>query len=95
MLHLLIAEVAGPVNLTAPNPVTNADFTKTLGAVLHRPTLLPVPSFGPKLLVGSELADVLLYESKRVVPRALEAGGYSFRYPTLESALRGLLTAAG
>jgi uncharacterized protein (TIGR01777 family) len=93
MLHLLTTDVAGPVNLTAPNPVTNADFTRTLGAVLHRPTLLPVPSFGPKLLVGSELADVLLYESKRVVPRALEANGYSFRCPTLDSALRGLLTA--
>ncbi len=93
MLHLLTTDVAGPVNLTAPNPVTNADFTKSLGAVLHRPTLLPVPSFGPKLLVGSELADVLLYESKRVLPRALEASGYSFRYPTLDSALRGLLTA--
>jgi uncharacterized protein (TIGR01777 family) len=94
MLHLLASDVAGPVNLTAPNPVTNADFTRTLGAVLHRPTLLPVPSFGPKLLVGSELADVLLYESKRVVPRALEASGYSFRYATLDGALRGLLTAS-
>jgi hypothetical protein len=85
--------VAGPVNLTAPNPVTNADFTTTLGAVLHRPTLLPVPSFGPKLLVGSELADVLLYESKRVVPRVLQGSGYPFRYPTLHAALTGLLTA--
>jgi len=93
MLHLLTTDVAGPVNLTAPSPVTNAEFTKALGAVLHRPTLLPVPSFGPKLLVGSELADVLLYESKRVVPRALEASGYTFRYPTLEAALAGLLTA--
>jgi len=94
MLHLLTAAVAGPVNLTAPNPVTNAEFTKTLGAVLHRPTLLPVPSFGPRLLVGGELADVLLYESKRVVPRVLEATGYTFRYPTLDSALRALLTSS-
>ncbi|HEY1281276.1 MAG TPA: TIGR01777 family oxidoreductase [Acidimicrobiales bacterium] len=93
MLHLLTTDVAGPVNLTAPNPVTNADFTTTLGAVLHRPTLLPVPSFGPKLLVGSELADVLLYESKRVVPRVLQGSGYPFRYPTLHAALTGLLTA--
>ena len=93
ILHLLTTDVAGPVNLTAPNPVTNAEFTKTLGAVVHRPTLLPVPSFGPKLLVGSELADVLLYESKRGVPRALEASGYTFRYPTLDAALAALLTA--
>jgi uncharacterized protein (TIGR01777 family) len=91
MLHLLTAEAAGPVNLTAPNPVTNAEFTETLGAVLHRPTLLPVPSLAPKLLVGSELAEVLLYESKRVVPQVLEASGYTFRYPTLKPALRGLL----
>ena len=92
LLHLLTTDVAGPVNLTAPNPVTNAEFTKTLGGVLRRPTVFPVPSFGPKLLVGSELADVLLYESKRVVPRVLEASGYPFRYPTLDSALRALLT---
>ena len=91
ILHLLTTEGAGPVNLTAPNPVTNAEFTKTLGAVLHRPAVLPVPSFGPKLVVGSELADVLLFESKRVVPRALERNGYTFRYPTLDAALRHLL----
>ena len=58
----------GPVNLTAPTPVTNAEMTKTLGAVLHRPTVLPVPSFGPKLLLGPELAAVLLYEGQRVLP---------------------------
>jgi uncharacterized protein (TIGR01777 family) len=91
MVHLLSADVAGPVNLTAPNPVTNADFTKALGAALHRPTVVPIPSLGPKLFVGSELADVLLFESKRVVPRVLEASGYHFRHPTLDVALRALL----
>jgi uncharacterized protein (TIGR01777 family) len=91
MMHLLTADVAGPVNLTSPHPVTNAEFTKTLGAVLHRPTVLPIPSLGPKLLVGSELAHVLLYESKRVVPRVLEASGFQFRHPTLDGALRALL----
>jgi uncharacterized protein (TIGR01777 family) len=91
IVHLLTADVAGPVNLTSPHPVTNAEFTKTLGAVLHRPTVVPVPSLGPKLLVGSELAEVLLFESKRVVPRVLEASGFRFRYPTLEGALGATL----
>ncbi len=91
LLHLLGAEVAGPVNLTAPNPVTNLEFTKTLGTVLHRPTLIPVPSFAPKLLLGSELADVLLFEGQRVVPRVLEASGYAFHHPDLEGALRSML----
>jgi uncharacterized protein (TIGR01777 family) len=91
ILHLLSADVAGPVNLTAPNPVTNAEFARTLGAVLHRPAVLPIPSIGPKLVVGSELADVLLFESKRIVPRVLETSGYAFRHPTLEGALRAVL----
>jgi uncharacterized protein (TIGR01777 family) len=91
IVHLLTADVAGPVNLTAPNPVTNAEMTKTLGAVLRRPTLLPVPSFGPKLLLGPELAAVLLYEGQRVLPRVLEATGFTFAHPTLEGALRSLL----
>jgi uncharacterized protein (TIGR01777 family) len=90
--HLLTAEVDGPVNLTAPVPVTNADMTKALGAVLHRPTVLPVPAFGPKLLLGPELAAVLLYEGQRVLPRVLEASGFSFSHPTVEEALLALLT---
>jgi uncharacterized protein (TIGR01777 family) len=91
IVHLLTAGVAGPVNLTSPHPVTNAEFAKTLGKALHRPAIVPVPSFGPKLVVGSELAGVLLFESKRVVPRVLEASGFPFRYPTLDAALRALL----
>jgi NAD dependent epimerase/dehydratase family enzyme len=58
---------------------------------VHRPTLLPTPSFGPKLLLGSELTDVLLYESKRAIPKALEASGYQFRYPALDAALRAVV----
>jgi hypothetical protein len=91
LVHLLTADIGGPVNLTAPAPVTNAEMTKTLGTVLHRPTLIPVPSFGPKLLLGPELAAVLLYEGQRVVPRALQASDYRFAHPTLEEALRALL----
>ena len=89
--HLLTAPVAGPVNLTAPTPVTNAEFTKVLGAVLGRPTFVPIPSFGPKLLLGGELADALLFTGQRVVPGKLEQSGYSFLHPTLETALRALL----
>jgi uncharacterized protein (TIGR01777 family) len=82
---------SGACNLTAPNPVTNADFTKALGAALHRPTFLPVPSFGPKLLVGAELAQELLFTSMRVEPAALQASGYDFRFPDLDGALADLL----
>jgi uncharacterized protein len=89
--HLLTASVKGAVNLTAPNPVTNAEFTRTLGEVLHRPTVVPIPSFGPKLLLGSEPADALLFTGQRVLPAALTAAGYSFKHPTLEVALRDVL----
>ena len=91
IIHLLTADVEGPVNLTAPNPVTNKEFTKTLGKVLGRPTVLPIPSFGPKLLLGGELADALLFTGQRVLPSKLTASGYTFTHPTLEVALRALL----
>jgi uncharacterized protein (TIGR01777 family) len=90
--HLLTADTAGAVNLTAPNPVTNAQFTDTLGEVLHRPTFMPIPKFGPKLLLGGELADNLLFSGQKVLPRALEADtGFTFRHPELGTALRALL----
>jgi uncharacterized protein (TIGR01777 family) len=89
--HLLTHDVRGAVNLTAPAPVRNAEFASTLGDVLHRPTLLPVPSFGPKLLLGGELADALLFDGQRVTPRVLQAEGYSFEHLDLASALRAVL----
>jgi uncharacterized protein (TIGR01777 family) len=88
---LLEHDVAGPVNLAAPTPVTNAVFTKALGRVLHRPTFLPVPRFGPSLLVGSELADTLLYESKRVLPDRLTDEGFAFQHEDIEPALQAVL----
>lgn len=88
---LLTAPVSGAVNLTAPNPVTNAEFTSILARVLHRPALLPIPSFGPKLLLGGELADSLLFTGQRVLPSALIASGFSFTHTHLEEALRSLL----
>ncbi len=88
---LLANPVSGPVNLTAPHPVTNRDFTKILGHVLGRPAILPVPSFGPGLVVGRELARALLFTSARVQPGALEAGGYPFRHTELVDGLGAVL----
>ena len=91
ILHCLQHEdVAGPVNGTAPFPVTNYEFTKTLGGVLGRPTVLPVPAFAAKLALG-EMANDLLLSSARVLPEQLERTGYKFRFPRLEGALRHLL----
>ncbi len=88
---LLEHDVTGPVNLTGPGPVTNAVFTKALGRVLHRPTVLPVPSFGPKLLVGAELAQALLYDGQRVLPEVLLDAGYEFEHTDLEPTLEAML----
>ena len=90
--HLLTANVSGAVNLTAPNPVTNAEFTKVLASVLKRPAIVPVPTFAPKILLGGELADALLFTGQRVIPAALNASGYTFKHTTLESAFRSLLS---
>jgi hypothetical protein len=87
---LLESEVGGPVNLTAPEPVTNMEYTRTLGAVLGRPTLIPTPMLGPRLLLGSEATQTIV-ESQRVIPRVLEDAGYQFTHPNLESAFRALL----
>jgi uncharacterized protein (TIGR01777 family) len=90
--HLLTADAEGAVNLTAPNPVRNKEFADILGHVLHRPTILPVPSFGPKLLLGGELADALLFDGQRVLPGVLAAdAGFSFAHPDLATALRAVL----
>jgi uncharacterized protein (TIGR01777 family) len=88
---LLDHDIAGPVNLTAPEPVTNAEFTKTLGRVLGRPTVLPVPAFGPKLLLGGELAEQLLFASQRVLPTVLEEQNFPFAHRDLDTALRAVL----
>lgn len=89
--HLLTSSISGAVNLTAPQPVTQAEFTKTLARVLKRPSFVPVPAFGPKLLLGSELADALLFTGQKVLPTVLERDGFRFAHADLESALRHLL----
>jgi uncharacterized protein (TIGR01777 family) len=88
---LLENDTRGPVNLTAPNPVTNRDFTRILSAVLARPAVLAVPRFGPRLLLGSELADSLLFTSARVQPSVLESAGFEFSSSDLETGLRQML----
>lgn len=89
---LLEHHITGPVNLTGPEPVTNAAFTKALGSVLRRPTVMPVPAFGPKLLLGGELAHELLSASQRVVPEVLEGAGFPFQHRDVTSALRAVLS---
>jgi uncharacterized protein (TIGR01777 family) len=88
---LLANDVRGPVNLTGPEPVTNHDFTKALGAELGRPTFLAVPSFGPKILLGAELAQALLFSSARVLPAVATEHGYPFRHRTIAEAFAGVL----
>jgi uncharacterized protein (TIGR01777 family) len=86
-LILATPTVAGVVNVTAPNPVANAEFVRTLAHVLHRPAVATIPAFALRLLFG-ELADAALLASQRVLPGALQQAGFSFQYPFLEAALR-------
>ncbi|CAJ1494400.1 TIGR01777 family oxidoreductase [[Mycobacterium] kokjensenii] len=83
--------LSGPVNAVAPNPVRNRDYTKTLGHVLHRPTVVPVPGLGPRALLGAQGARELACANQRVSPARLLAAGHRFRTPDLEPALRHLL----
>ena len=91
-IHHALAQpsLAGAVNVTAPNPVSNREFTKTLGRVLGRPTILPMPAFAARLAFG-EMADELLLTGQRVLPAKLRASGYPFRHSRLEDALRHVL----
>ncbi len=89
--HAIFTEaLEGAVNVTAPNPVTNAEFTRALGRVLGRPTLFPLPEAGVRLLLG-ELGEALLLEGARVLPRKLLDSGFDFLHPELEAALRSEL----
>lgn len=89
--HALLDEtISGPVNVVAPHPVTNYEFTKTLGRVLSRPTIFPVPAFAIRLAFG-EMGDAALLGSTRVEPARLKESGYAFRHPELEGALRQML----
>lgn len=85
---------SGPVNATAPHPVTNAEFTRALGAALRRPTVVPVPAFALKALLGGEMAEELLLSGQRVLPARLQSSGYTFRAPELGTALERILAPA-
>jgi uncharacterized protein len=87
---LVTASLCGPVNAVAPNPVTNLEFTNTLGIVLSRPNLFPMPGFMARLAFG-EMANELLLASTRVVPQVLRDSNYQFLYADLDGALRHLL----
>lgn len=89
---LLDHEVAGPVDLTAPHPVTQREFARTLGAVLHRPAVVPIPRLVGRLPLGiGPLAENLLFVSQRVLPAVLEAEGFEHRHRELDPALRAVL----
>jgi len=83
-------ELSGAVNAVGPRPVSNAEFTKTLAAVLHRPAIAPVPAFVVRAMFG-EMGQELLLSSTRVLPRRLEKAGFEFAHPTLPEALRSVL----
>lgn len=89
--HIIDGDLEGPVNLTAPNPVMNAEFTKALGDVINRPTILPTPRFGLELLLGKELAQALVFTSARILPEKLTASGFVFSHPTVRDALHATL----
>ncbi len=82
--------VRGAINVTAPNPVTNHTFTKTLGEVLNRPTFIPIPEFGVKFMFG-EMGETLLLGGSRVIPKKLEDLGFKFKYPELKEAIKKAL----
>lgn len=85
---LLDDRISGPVNAVAPNPVRNADYAKVLARVLRRPAIIPVPAFGPRMLLGSEGSQNLVEGGQYVIPAALDAVGHSFRRADLEASLR-------
>ena len=82
--------IHGAINATAPNPATNEEFTKTLGKVLNRPTVLPIPAFGIKLLFG-EMGERLLLEGNRVLPKKAQDAGFEFQFTNLEEATKHAL----
>ncbi len=91
ILHILKTDsIRGPVNMTSPNPVTNAEFTKTLASVLSRPAVFPMPTYAARLVFG-QMADELLLASQRVEPAKLLASGYVFRRPDLRQSLMAIL----
>ena len=95
IIHLLTSDrLAGPVNATAPNPVTNGDLSRALGQAVGRPTLMPLPAPALKLALGAQMADELILGGQRALPSRLLADGYTFAAPDIDTALRHLLRTA-
>ena len=90
IFHLIGSTIDGPANFAAPNPVTNAEFTRALGRALHRPAILPAPAFALSIAFG-EIADEVLLASTRAVPDCLMASGFTFELPRLDDALKAIL----
>ncbi|QNI31279.1 TIGR01777 family protein [Alloacidobacterium dinghuense] len=94
VFHIIDApECSGPINMVAPMPVTNSEFTRTLAHVLHRPAVIPAPAFALRAVVG-EMADEALLASARVIPAQLVEDGFQFKYPQVAPALESLLASA-
>ena len=93
LLALEKDSLRGAINATAPHPVTNREFARTLGRVLSRPAILPAPAFAMRALFG-QMADELLLSGQRVIPEKLRKHGFSFQYQELEPALRSILQSA-
>ena len=89
--HLISSSLSGPVNLVSPAPVTHREFVKALGRVLHRPTVVPIPRFVIKMILGGELAKALVLDGQRVVPKQLEADGFRWNDTDLGAALSAAL----
>jgi len=90
-MHCLSCDnISGPVNATAPNPVSNAEFSRTLGVVLRRPALLAMPALMVKILFG-QMGEELLLQGQQVIPRKVQDSGFNFQYPLLQQALSNLL----
>jgi uncharacterized protein (TIGR01777 family) len=91
VVHILGSDLSGPVNLTGPDPVVQADFIEELGRMIHRPTLLPTPLPAVRVVYGADLVDQLLLASHRVVPKSLQESGFEFRHPRFTDALAAAL----
>jgi uncharacterized protein len=91
IIHLLTADLAGPVNLTAPNPVTQAQYVKALGKAVKRPAFGILPPQLPAIALGADLVEALLLDGQRVLPKQLEASGFTFAHPTIDVGLKAVL----
>ena len=91
VIHIVDNRLSGAFNLTAPNPVRNEDFAKSLASALHRPAAIPTPAFALKAILGAERAEALVFTSARVLPQALRASGFDFVHKTLSEAWPSVL----